>query len=413
MKITGIIAEYNPFHNGHALHIELARQQTKCSCIVVAMSGNFVQRGEAAMFDKWSRAEMAVRGGADLVLELPFAFAARSAQYFAAGGIRLLSALGASYLCFGAEEANLGLLNQAAHALDTTAMGEEFRHHMRQGVTYAKALSRSIIAHTGLPESCVTSPNNILAIEYLRALSRLAPHIIPIAIARQQSAYHDPVIRGNISSATAIRHSLRIAEAVNEEVEQAVPHTSSAIMKHLLLGQKGPINPLILETLLLAKLRTTPLASLENVPDVTEGMHHKIATCALQATSGEHFFSLVKSKRYTRTRLQRIAIHTLMGVNKNDIAGFDDTGPLYGRVLAFNDTGRDVLRQLTGQNSLPIIMKTTTVLNSRQRHGTNLSPIQKMLALDTKASDIFTLAMPHSRWRSGGWDFRQSPIYIR
>ncbi len=413
MKVAGIIAEYNPFHNGHAYHITQTRYISGCSHIIVAMSGHFVQRGETAIFDKWSRAKMAILGGADLIVELPFAFSVRSAQYFATGGIRLLSSLGVDYLSFGAEQADLLQLKNAATALEDPQFTQTFYSQMKQGITYAKALGATIQKQTGLDKEFISSPNNILAIEYLRAIYHCASHIKPLAISRVEANYHDTDIRSTIASATAIRRSIATEHCLNEKVRRAVPSATYNIMSELLDQQKGPVNKGALEIALLTKLRTCSLADIENTPDVSEGIHYKIAAVALKATSIDHLYSLLKNKRYLYSRLQRIMAHIIVGTKKSDIAVFDHTGPAYIRVLAFNDKGRELLHQYKSSCSLPIVVKTASLLDSNLRSKETLTVAQKMLALDTQASDIFSLGMPSQQWRSGGWDFFQSPLYIK
>ncbi len=412
MKLTGIIAEYNPFHNGHALHVDKARQLTNCTHVVAVMSGQFVQRGEAAVFDKWSRAEMAVSSGIDLVIELPFAFAVRSAQYFAAGGIRLLAALGTDCLCFGAEQANLTMLSAAANAFEQPATAELFRSGIEQGLPYAKALSNAVAAQTGLPADFLMTPNNILAIEYLRSINRWAPQIIPAAITREQAPYHQQVISGTIASATAIRKALLTRKALDEKITAALPKCSLSMLQKLMEHQKGPVESYFFGDMLLAKLRTISLRELEEIPEIAEGLHHKIHASALQAIDLEMLFSLVKSKRYTRTRLQRIAVHALLGTTKNDLARFDAAGPLYARVLAFNSKGQEILRHIKQHGNLPLITKTTKYLDSHLRNTVNLSPLQKMLTFDTLASDLYALGYPNPAFRAGGLDFLRSPSHL-
>lgn len=412
MKLTGIIAEYNPFHNGHALHIDRARELTNCTHVIAVMSGQFVQRGEAAMFDKWSRAEMAVASGVDLVIELPFAFAVRSAQFFATGSVRLLAALGVQYLCFGAEQADLERLSAAANAFGQPDTAEVFRSGIQAGLPYAKALSNAVAAQTGLTSDFLLTPNNILAIEYLRAIRHWAPEMIPAAVAREQAAYHQPVISGPIASATAIRSALLTHKALIPEIKAALPESSLAVLHRQLSTQKGPVAVNFFGDMLLAKLRTLPLSQLEAVPEVTEGLHYKIQSCALQATSLETLLAAIKSKRYTRTRLQRIAVHTLLGTTKHALADFDAAGPLYARVLAFNSKGQEILRHLKLNAQLPLITKTTKALDSQRRNSTSLSLLQRMLALDTVASDIYSLGYPNPEFRIGGLDFLHSPSFL-
>ena len=411
MKIAGIIAEYNPFHNGHAYHLRKTREVTGCSHIVVAMTGHFVQRGEVAVFDKWSRAKMAILGGADLVVELPFVFSVRSAQYFAMGGIRLLSSLGIHYLSFGAENPSLTQLSKAAFAPDDPLFFDSFHSKMKQGISYAKALALTIQSQTGLDLKFLSSPNNILSIEYLRGIHRWASHIQPLPISRTEAGHHDLDIRDGVASATAIRRSL-LEQGLGENIRRTVPFTTYDIIHQLMNQKKGPVTQKSFEIALLSKLRTASLVDLENTPDISEGIHHKIAASALRAQSIEHFYSMIKNKRYLHSRLQRIMTHILMETKKNDIEIFDNIGPAYVRVLAFNTKGRELLRQYKKSCLLPIVLKTTTLLDSNLQKKTNLTMAQKMISLDTQASDIYVLGMPDPRWRRGGLDFLESPIYI-
>ena len=412
MKTTGIIAEYNPFHNGHAKHIALTRQATGCSHIVAVMSGHFVQRGEAAIFDKWSRAEMAVRGGVDLVVELPFLFAVRSAQHFAAGGVRLLAGLQVSQICFGAEGGDLASLTKGALVFSNPAAAEKLRCYLDQGKSYAQAAALAISYAASLDEEYISSPNNILGMEYLRAIRRYAPSLLPVAVAREGASYHDPVIRGAIASATAVRQAICQSGEIDTIVGQALPQTSREIIERLIQEKKGPVSTASLDVPLLAGLRRSCLEALANIPDVTEGIHHKILAGSLQANSAEQLYSMVKSRRYTRTRLQRIAMHALVGTTKEMAAYADSSGPLYARVLAFNSGGRQLLRHLSDKCPVPLIIRAADYVNSRQRSGAVLTPLQQMLAIDTLSSDLYALAMPDPAWRSGAWDFLRSPVYV-
>lgn len=411
MKIVGIIAEYNPFHNGHRYHIETARRLSGCDFVVAAMSGSFVQRGEPAIFDKWSRAEMAVEAGADLVIELPFVFAVRSAQYFAAGGVRLLSALGAvTHLSFGAEHADLGALAKLAEAADEEATVRAVRDHLSRGVAYASGLGRALADRTGLAAEISASPNNILAIEYLRSLRRFAPAITPVPVQRQSAAHHDPAITGTVASATAIRKAL--TEGAVGKAEQAIPPVSAGLVRALLDGGEGPVEYSAFSQLILARLRLAPLASLAELPEMSEGLHYKLKEAALAATDLEELLAAVKSKRYARTRLQRLFIHALLQSSKARMALFDAAGPLYARVLAFNSRGRTILRHIALSSAIPVITKTAHFLNSRTLSSGTLSPLQEMLGADILATDIHVLGRPNPRSRLGGLDFCRSPRCI-
>lgn len=409
IKAVGIIAEYNPFHNGHRWHAVQAKARSGCLYSVAVVSGQFTQRGEPAAFDKWKRAAMAVKGGIDLVIELPAGFAVRSAQYFATGGVRLLNSLGViTHLAFGAENAATDALLQAADTHDDT-MGPLIRDRMSQGMTYAAALAECLSSSDKHYE-ILSQPNNILAVEYLRAIRRFAPSLTPVIIPRMHSHYHDTDVVSPFASATAVRRAL--TEKNNEAIAKALPSASIDDICSLMDQGYGPVQYESLEQLILYKLRSSTLEQLAGLPDIAEGLHHKMASAALAATTLEQWLTHVKSKRYTRTRLQRALIHLILGMTKDTTNSFDESGPLYARVLAFNAAGRKILKQAQIQTSIPIITKMSHYLTTKQRSSDNLTPLQTMLSIDSFASDFYSLGIPNSRWRSGAADFRQSPVYI-
>lgn len=415
MNIVGMIVEYNPFHNGHLWHLNEARRISGAQYAIGIMSGNFLQRGEPAMVDKWSRAAMAVKAGVDLVIELPAVFSVRSAQYFATGGIQLLGRLGlVSHLCFGAETADLSLLKPLAQALSDTDIIHTLRKKMKTGQTYAASLASTLSDSLNLDPDIIQSPNNILAIEYLRAINTYAPHLIPLPIKRVSSNYHDNVITSNIASATAIRTSI----AENRLLPpgsigwKTVPPVCAEQINALITTGQAPITLDVFSTIILAKLRTMHLNELAALPDVTEGLHHKISQAALRAVSIQELLSLIKSKRYPLTRLQRIVVHALLGTTKNKILDFDKSGPLYARVLAFNNNGRQLIKELGKKSTIPVITKTSHYLNSKQKQSDLLPLLQDMLTYDITATDLYALGCPNPQWRRGGQDYQTSPHYI-
>ena len=413
MQTVGIIAEYNPFHNGHQWQLEAAKKQSGCPFSIAVMSGNFVQRGEPAFFDKWKRAEMAVRGGVDLIIELPAVFALRSAQYFAAGGIRLLHSLGIiSHVCFGAEHADLILLKKAAGATDDLQILADMHTRLQAGSAYAAALGYALEKNYHISSDMISSPNNILAIEYLRAIEKFSPSLTPIAVKRQQSQYNDLTMMAPFASATAIRNALLHNSSLTDEICSALPATTLEIIKDLFATKRGPVTMSDFSSILLAQLRTSSLKKLEQLPTVSEGLHYKIRESALSAANVTQLLTLLKSKRYPYTRLQRIMIHSLLGTNQSQLALFDEAGPLYARVLAFNKNGRLLLKEMNKHSTIPIITKMTPFLTSKERDLPDLTSLQTMLSLDTIASDIYTLGMPSSNWSQGAWDFRHSPLYL-
>jgi predicted nucleotidyltransferase len=413
MQAVGVIVEYNPFHNGHKWHIDAAKKRSGCPYVIGVMSGNFVQRGEPAIFDKWKRAEMAIHGGVDLIIELPTVFAVRSAQYFATGGIRLLQSLGVvSHVCFGAEHADLALLNKIATATDDLNILNQMHMNLKAGNTYAAALGQALEKKYSICSDIITSSNNILAVEYLRAIKRVAPKLQPIAITRQQSKYNDTTITSPFASATSIRQSIINNMAITDELRLSLPETTLQILYSILAEKRGPVTLSNLSSIILAQLRISSSKKLEQLPNVSEGLHYKIRDSSLLAKNIQHLLSLLKSKRYTYTRLQRIMIHALLGTTQRQLEDFDEQGPLYARILAFNQNGRLLLKEINKHSSIPPITKTTHYLTSRQRDMDTLTSLQQMLSIDTLSSDIYSLGMPSLNWNTGGWDFRYPALYI-
>jgi len=413
MQAVGVIVEYNPFHNGHKWHIDAAKKRSGCPFVIGVMSGNFVQRGEPAMFDKWKRAEMAIRGGVDLIIELPTVFAVRSAQYFAAGGIRLLHSLGiVSHVCFGAEHADLELLNKIAKAANDVNIMNQMHINLQLGNTYASALGQALEKQYNIAGNIISSSNNILAVEYLRAIKKFSPILQPIAVTRQQSKYNDTTITSSFASATAIRQAIIDHMTITDEIKMSVPGTTSEILYDLLSQKRGPVTLSNFSSIILAQLRITSSKQLEKLPSVSEGLHYKIRDSSLLAANIEHLLALLKSKRYTYTRLQRILIHALLGTTQDQLASFDKEGPLYARILAFNQNGRLLLKKMNQTNAIPLITKTTHYLSTKQRDTDTLTPLQQMLSADTLASDIYSLGIPSSSWNMGAWDFRYPALYI-
>lgn len=413
MQAVGVIVEYNPFHNGHQWHIAEAKKLSGCPFVVGVMSGNFVQRGEPAIFDKWKRAEMGIRGGVDLIIELPSVFAVRSAQYFATGGIRLLHSLGiVSHICFGAENANIEMLKKIATATDNVTIMNDMHMNLQSGKNYAAALGQALEKHYSISSDIIASSNNILAVEYLRAMEKFAPNQIPIAVTRQYSKYNDRTITTRFASATAIRHAIVNDMTITDELRLALPVTTLHMLQSILEEKRGPVTLSNLSTIILSQLRMTTLKRLEHLPTVSEGLHYKIRDCSLLAANIQQLLTLLKSKRYTSTRLQRILIHALLGTTQSQLTSFDEQGPLYARILAFNQNGRLLLKHMNQHSAIPFITKTTHYLNSKQRDSHKLTPLQQMLSVDTLSSDIYSLGMPPSSWNVGAWDFRYPALYI-
>lgn len=413
MKAVGIVAEYNPFHSGHRWHIEQAKLHSGCSYTVAVMSGHFVQRGEPAIFDKWNRAAMAIEGGADLVLEMPVLSVVRSAQYFAEGGVRLLARLGIiSHISFGMESIDPNL-NLIASAIDNKSVKRSIAGCLKNGQSYAAAVANSIAETCNVDLTVLSSPNNILAIEYMRALQKYAPEIIPVPILRKGHGFHDTVIDDDFASASAIRLSLRSDTQIDSKLQAVMPDFSYKLCQKLLKEDRGPLTLDGLENIILAKLRTAAPADLAQLPDVSEGLEYKIFSSALRSGNIEELLQAMKSKRYPKTRLQRVLIQLLLQATKKQIDRFNEDGPLYVRILAFNERGRLLIKSIQRHSQLPIITKVSHYLTSKQRFQPHLTPLQTALSADITATDLCLLGLSNSVWRRAGRDFLQSPVYLQ
>ena len=413
MHAIGIIAEYNPFHKGHAYQAERARQLGNADVVIAVMSGHYTQRGEIAIFDKWSRAQAAVLSGVDLVLELPAVFVVRSAQYFATGGVRLLQSLGiVNQLSFGAEDAEMESLNAAALGMENAAVTEQLKLNLRNGKTYAAAMSHALVMGGHATSNFIISPNNILGVEYLRALKKHAPGIAPLPIQRIGSTYHSTEIVGEYSSASAIRQALMNCPSFPPSISAVLPFTTLEMTSKLFATGWAPTDYSRLDIAILSKIRRMTDEQLQGVPELSEGLENKLRKAANQAGSTTELLALLKSKRYPAARLKRILAHLLLGTAPEQIRIFDQSGPLYARVLALNNRGRAALRAISKHAEIPVITKTTAHFNSRTYHSGIFTPLQAMLAYDIAATDIFTLCLPDPANRKGGIDFSRSAIHV-
>lgn len=327
MQAAGIICEYNPLHLGHQKQMDILRAQGYA--IVCLMSGNAVQRGHPAIFDKMRRAEAAVKCGADLVLELPVQNALSSAEGFAMGGVEILSRL-CDTLCFGAETADKEALMAAARALLKPEFSEKLRIHLDAGLSFPAARAAAL-AELGVNTQLVETPNNILAVEYCKAILSQNSALDPLPILRQ-GGYHDAAPDGENPSATALRNLLENGENWQDFVPKpAICCFENAPIHTLKQGEKA----------ILYRLRTMTDAEFEALPYGSEGLWRKLMHASRKCNTLEEIITATKSKRYTRTRIDRMILCAFLGLTATDLA---TTAP-YCRVLAFNDTGRNLLKQ--------------------------------------------------------------------
>jgi len=409
MRVIGIIAEYNPFHKGHAYMLKEVRRKFPDAAILAVMSGSFTQRGEAAILDKWQRAQMAVQGGCNLVLELPFAFAVRSAQDFARGAILLLERLGiVNEIAFGMECNAPEKLQKVARLIDTEDVQEKLHASIRKGQSYAAALTSALSESLGIEESFLKQPNTILAMEYFRTLHLIKSKMTTFPIKRHGTGYHDTSVQESIASASAIRRELRKTTPDWTALARILPETSLPCLKqHMLLANNN-----LLYRPLLARLCTMNPGQLQEIQGISEGLENRLLASIQRTHSLEEIIQETASKRYPQSRIQRIVPHLLIGSTKEQCAEADRLGPQYARVLSFDDKGRELLCGIKARGTLPLITKTSHFLNGKEMRlqPDVLTPLQRMLRLDFLASDLQELCRPQI---SGfGKDFLISPIYV-
>lgn len=376
MRALGIIAEYNPFHFGHQFQIEATRQALGANLpVVCAMSGNWTQRGSAALVDKWTRATLALQGGVDLVLELPTPWATASAEGFARGGVELLAATGVvDTLCFGSECGNLEELTIAAAALDGPDYPQLLRAGLEQGLSFAAARAAAV----GQP--CLDNPNNNLAVEYLRAIAALGLKMEAFTVIRRGDGHDSPHSGAEFASASAIRALLG---AGNREAWKLLPQGSERILG----TDTADLNRAF--PAILARLRTMTAQELRELPDCSEGLEYRILEAAGQARSLEELYDLAKSKRYAHARIRRVVLRAFLGVTK-----IPAQVP-YLRVLGMTGRGRELLRQMEG---LPVITKPA--------HGRG----EPLLEAEARYTDLYALCF--EQIRPSGLEWTTSPVVL-
>lgn len=414
MKTVGIISEYNPFHNGHKYHLQAAKEACGADYAVCIMSGSFVQRGEPAIFDKWSRAQMAVMNGADLIIELPVVYACQPAEIFALGAVKILSSMGIiDYICFGSELGDTDTLHQLAKVLhdEPETFKQLLKAQLEKGFSYPKAISNTLSSYIGeeqqyINDTILKNPNNVLGIEYIKALMTLNSSIKPVAVKRIISGHNDINIADNIASATAIRNEIK-EYGISDKVIMSMSENSVDIINSNVSSNRGPVYLNDFSDELLYRLRVIKEAELRTFLNVREGIENRLKKHAQTCTSCEELIEAVKTKRYTRTYIQRLLCHLLLDVKRSDISLFKDPNyPSYIRILAFNDNGKSLIKEIKNSSSYPIISKVADFKCSDER-------ITRMFAYDLLSTDIYNLAYRTPTYRKGSEDYLTSPYYHR
>ena len=391
-NVLGIIAEYNPFHNGHLYQLNSSKSITNSDYSIAIISGNFTQRGDVAIVDKWTRAQMALENGIDLVIELPTVYAISSAENFASGAVKILDSLGiVNFLSFGSECNDISILSQVTDVLvdEPPEYKTLLSHELDKGVSFPKARERALMMYLNDVRrfaSVLSSPNNILGIEYLKALKRQKSPMQPIAIQRKDSKYNDDTIPtdSQFASATALRklcatHHSDILQRFMPEASYNL--LSSAMENGNIVKSLSDFDKLIIYTL--RKMTTDEIA---NLPDVSEGLEFAIKSAVNQGNTVSELLSIINTKRYTQTRLQRIFLYAILGITKKDMQLSKVSKP-YVRILGFNDKGRELISEISKRNKkLTMISSVKKFMDSNPNKN-----LKQLLEKDIWATNVYTL----------------------
>ncbi len=386
--ILGIVSEYNPFHNGHLRHLQQSKEITNTTFSVAVMSGNFVQRGDTSLVDKWAKAQMALEAGVDLVIELPTVYALSSAENFADGAVKILDSLGVvDYMSFGSEIGEIGPLDDVANVLykEPKEFSSLITTQLKSGLSYPKAREIALQQFFGSSKKyseVLNNPNNILGVEYLKALKRRKSNITPITIKRDYSDYNSNSIKNGYASATAIRTMIK----ENKNVHYVVPYETYEILDEKIISGKIVPSLQVFEREIIYNLRKMTLDEIADLPDVNEGLENKIKIAANTCNTLEELISKIKSKRYTQSRIQRILLYSLLNITQKDINISKRVTP-YIRVLGFNKHGKRIISAIAAANpKLQIIVSVKKFMENATDNN-----LKKMMAKDIFATNVYTL----------------------
>lgn len=389
-RVLGIIAEYNPFHNGHLYHIAKSRQETGAEYVIAVISGNFVQRGNTSIVNKWIKAKMALLNGVDLVIELPTIYSISSAENFAEGAIKILNSLGVvDTVSFGMEAKDISTLNNIATVLYTEP--KEYvtmlSHELKKGNSFPKARENALMMYLNDIKryaNVMAGSNNILGIEYLKAMKKTKSTIIPIGIKREKVLYNDKYIVDEFASATAIRKMLMTKEL--DGISKVMPRSS-----YIQLGEELKIGHYVIdiskfEKEIIYMLRRMSIEEIANLPDVTEGLENSIKNAANSCNTLNELINIIKTKRFTQTRIQRILLYGLLGITKKKMETSKKVTP-YVRVLGFNNKGKELISEMMRLNpKLNVVTSVKKYIDTVANKN-----LKEMLETDILATNVYTL----------------------
>lgn len=395
--VLGIIAEYNPFHNGHLYHIRQSIEQTGAEYVVCVISGNFVQRGNTSIVDKWTKTKMALENGVDLVIELPTIYSTSSAENFAEGAIKTLDELGiVDTISFGMETNDLANLNNIANVLyqepkDYITM---LNHELSKGISFPKARENALMVYLNDIKryaSVLSGSNNILGIEYLKAMKKLKSKMQPVGIKREKVFYNDEFIIDDFASSTAIRKM--IVNRQFNDIIKVMPRSAYVLLAQELRAGHYVLDLSKFQAEILYKLRSMSIEEIRELPDVSEGLENNIKNAADSCNNIIDLVNMIKSKRYTQTRIQRILIYCLLGINKKMMDTSKKISP-YIRVLGANENGKKLISEAMAKNSKLNLI--TSVKKYMEKSKNKL--LKEMLATDIYATNIYTLGYEKDSW---------------
>ena len=401
MKTIGIVAEYNPFHLGHALQIRESRRIVEAegeeTAVVAVMSGDFVQRGEAAVFSKYARAEAACRSGVDLVIELPLPWALASAEGFARGAVSLLASLGAAYLSFGSESAGkLTELKELAGLLLDPLFVEEVRDCLKKNPAQSFASARQTCAERRLQRAApeLQQPNNILALEYLKAIRELNLSMTPLAVMRR-GALHDQAGESDFPSASELRNRVR----GGREISTFVPGAADAVFRRESAAGRIAADLERQDLLMLSRLRFLKEEDFLTLPDASDGLGKRLYRAVRRESSYDAVIHAAATRRYPLARVRRLCCCAALGIKENDRSLL----PPFARILAFNEKGRALLRNAAERAEVPTLIKPAQVSGL----GT---AAREIFECDANAHDFYTLLYSSAEQRICGEDWRKGPL---
>lgn len=371
MSFIGIIAEFNPLHTGHKFLIDEAKKHGKVVCVI---SGNFVQRGDTAIFEKTTRTEMALRAGADLVIELPVCYSMSTAQSFALGGVAILESIGCDTLIFGSECGDISVLEQTADILSSKDFLEKLPTYLDQGITFAKA--RQLAAEEcGAKANVLDNANNNLGIEYILAAKALKSNLRFKTVTRKGAKHDSDELDNDFISASLVREKIKNGDI--KDIAKYLPNEIESLYKTANYSDIG-----LIENAILSLLRTKTANELSRLPDLSEGIENKLLKSIKTATSLEMLYNDIKVKRYTLARIRRLVLSAFLGIDKRKFSKI----PPYLRVLGFNKTGEEIIKQNTKASSIPVCL--------RQSDIENLSETAKyVFEIENRATDLYALSL--------------------